>query len=61
MKVMQEMDIKKESEEVPKEMYALISYIAEMKRNHVIMAKRLNNAERDIELLKRKCKNADIL
>jgi hypothetical protein len=48
-------------EEIPKEMLELLSYISEMKRNHVIMAKRLDNAERDIELLKRKCKNADIL
>jgi len=54
MKVMQEMETKKESEEVPKEMYALISYIAEMKRNHMIMAARIDNLDRDIEILKRK-------
>ena len=50
-----------QDEEIPQKMLTLLSYISEMKRNHVIMAKRLDDAERDIELLKRKCKNADIL
>lgn len=52
---------KPQNEEIPKEMLTLLSYISEMKRNHVLMAQRLDNAERDIELLKRKCKNADII
>lgn len=50
---MQKMETKKESEEVPKEIYALISYIAGMKRNHMIMAARIDNLEKDIEILKR--------
>lgn len=48
------MSVKSESEEIPKEMYALISYIGEMKRNHMIMAARIDNLEKDIELLQRK-------
>lgn len=40
------------NEAIPKEMYALISYIGEMKRNHMIMAARLDSLEKDIETLK---------
>lgn len=61
MKGMQGMEGKKESEEIPKEMYALISYIGEMKRNHMIMAARIDSLEKDIQNLKKeKIKNEDI-
>jgi hypothetical protein len=50
-----------EQEQIPKEMITLLSYISEMKRNHVIMAARIDKLEEDTELLKRKCKNAGII
>jgi len=43
-----------EGEEIPKELFALISYIGEMKRNHLIMAGRIDNLEKTLETLRRK-------
>lgn len=47
---------KTESEEVPKELFALVSYIGEMKRNHMIMAARMDNLEKDMYILLRNSK-----
>lgn len=46
----------KKPEKIPDDIYELISYVMEMKRNHTLMSIHLNNLEKEIETLKRKIK-----